>query len=146
MLKHFVIGCLCLGLLSSAAFAGCEDGDSMADEAAHKASQKFDKACKTTNISDPKPTATGEVYQIGLRCKTSTLTYKVTLREYEDAVCGVDSVELDRGTTDGYHGSALSCPPPGTYVNCMPPTTFSLCAPLTRLWVKNNCTDVHYVD
>ncbi len=98
-LKSLIISIAFIGFVSASGFASCEDGESMAADAAVKYVQHFIpglNTCSTLSTSLLEGGA-GEAYSVTLSCKT--LDYKkaqvhfiVNLKEVEDATCYVKDV------------------------------------------------------
>ena len=91
-MRRFILAALATAALAAPAFAGCEDGSSMAEEAATKALGRTTDFCELLSVSDPRPTSDGESYLVKFRCNDSQVTYRVALREIEDAMCVVKRV------------------------------------------------------
>ncbi len=89
-----------LAITSIQLFAGCEDGNSIANTAAldhyFKANPEMRKFCKASS-TDPELTGRNEeTYSVIVKCSkgaTRTFIYSVVLKEIEDAVCVVKKVK-----------------------------------------------------
>lgn len=141
-----------IGVFLSGIVLGCEDGDSMAMEAAKDAAKRVASRCKVTQISDPKVNSEGEDVWVTLKCPSGQLIYRVTLNQVEDSACYVKKVKRVNqapGPDDTVgidDAKPVKCPRPGTVINCFPPTTNPYCRLTVRRWVQAHCAGVRYRD
>ncbi len=141
-MARLFIGSVLAFALSMSAFAGCEDGESIATQAAKKAAtQSRFTNCKLTKISDPIDTKAGQNFRVTLRCSRETPTYLVSLREIEDAVCVVKNVRRVTLSTP----IKFTCPR-GLTLNCTPVTTNPMCHNDWKTWIRNNCPGVRFIE
>lgn len=93
--------CLITGLtlfISAASYASCEDGQSMAEDAAVKTASKRARKCSADSESSTIIQNSGntEIWSIAVRCSSfiGRTIYQVKLVELEDAICRVKKVTV----------------------------------------------------
>lgn len=76
--------------------AACEDGQSMAEDAALEEAGD-PRACQVKNSYFVEPENNLETWHVEVKCEDQVFggnVYAVSLEEYEDAVCGVKEVKF----------------------------------------------------
>lgn len=97
-MKKVAVFAMTVGLMSAlSAHASCEDGQSMAEDAAITLSQKTASGCKIVNDSIQLPDRNGkERWKVTVGCSSfnGANTYLIQLQPMEDAVCFFSSIKV----------------------------------------------------
>ncbi len=100
-MARLLLGSLMAFALTANAFPGCDEGKSMAADAAKRAALGSRlHHCKVAEISEPENTKIGQDFRVTLSCVEGAPLYLVVLRELEVGVCVWESTKLLRDTPD----------------------------------------------